>query len=156
MLRRAKSLNAAFKDSKRPPSFKMWLRRSLVTLNEKQRSNRENSDASGGPLLQFCALAYKTQDSNRAMPVFLIVLKDASGGLRFLVDPGWRAVVRAEDVEFLESLLGDFLERAREQPAALFKQLSSLAVGPLVTQETGEQLSDHPPLLELSSRFVQL
>jgi hypothetical protein len=84
------------------------------------------------------------------------VLKDASDGLRFLVDPGWRAVVQAEDVEYLESLLGDLLERAKEQPATLFKQLSSLAVGPLVAQETGEQISDHPPLLDLSSRFVQL
>jgi hypothetical protein len=76
--------------------------------------------------------------------------------LRFLLDPGWRTVVGAEDVEYLESLLGDFLERAKEQPATLFKQLSSLAVGPLVTQETGEQLSDHPALWDLSSRFVQL
>jgi len=84
------------------------------------------------------------------------VLRDARGDLRFLVDPGWRAVVRAEDREYLESLLGDFLERAKQQPATLFKQLSSLGVGSLVTQETGEQISDHPNLLELSSRFVQL
>jgi hypothetical protein len=84
------------------------------------------------------------------------VLKDARGDLRFLVDPGWSAVVREEDREYLESLLGDFLERAKEQPATLFKQLSSLGVGPLVTRETGEQISDHPRLLELSSRFVQL
>ena len=84
------------------------------------------------------------------------MLKDACGDLRFLVDPGWRAVLRAEDVEFLESLLGDLLERANEQSATLFRQLSSLAVGPLVTEETGEQISDHQPLMELSSRFVQL
>ncbi len=86
----------------------------------------------------------------------LIVLEDARGGLRFLVDPGWRAVVRAEDVEYTESLLSDFLDRAKEQPATLLEQLSSLEVGPLVTKETGEKISDHPALLELSSRFVQL
>jgi hypothetical protein len=84
------------------------------------------------------------------------VIKDAGGGLRFLVDPGWRIVVGAEGVNYLESLLDDFLERAREQPATLFKQLSSLAVGRLVTQETGEQISDHSLVLELSSRFEQL
>jgi len=84
------------------------------------------------------------------------VLKDARGDVRFLVDPGWRTVVGAEDVTYLESLLGDFLERAKEQPVAFLKQLSSLAVGPLVTQESGEQISDYPPLLDLSSRFVQL
>jgi hypothetical protein len=90
------------------------------------------------------------------MPVILIVLEDARGGLRFLVDPGWLAVVDTEDVEYIESLLRDFLEQAKEQPETLFKRLSSLGVGPLVTQETGEQISDHPSLLELSSRFVQL
>jgi hypothetical protein len=84
------------------------------------------------------------------------VLKDARGGLRFLVDPGWRAIVQRGDVEYIESLLGDVLERAKEQPATLFEQLSSLGVGPLVTQETGEQISDHPALSELVSRFVQL
>jgi hypothetical protein len=90
------------------------------------------------------------------MPVVVIVLEDAKGDLSFLVDPGWRAVVRAEDVEYTESLLSDFLDRAKEQPATLFKHLSSLEVGPLVTQETGEKISDRPALLELSSRFVQL
>jgi hypothetical protein len=29
-------------------------------------------------------------------------------------------------------------------------------VGPLVTQETGDRISDHPALVELSSRFVPL
>ena len=126
-----------------------------MTLNKEQEPNPELPDASGSPLLQFCALAYRAEDSCRASPIIVIVLKDARGGLRFLVDPGWRAVVRAEDVNYLESLLGDFLERAKEEPAALFKQLSSLAVGRLVTQEAGEQISDHPPLLALSSRFVE-
>jgi hypothetical protein len=84
------------------------------------------------------------------------VLKDARGGLRFLVDPYWSTVVGFVDVEYIESLLRDFVERAMERPSALFKQLSSLAVGPLVTQETGEQISDHRALFELSSRFVQL
>ena len=84
------------------------------------------------------------------------MLEDPNGGLRFLVDPDWRAVVQAEDKVYIESLLSDLLERAKEQPADLFKQLSSLEVGPLVTRETGEQISDHPPLAELISRFVQI
>jgi hypothetical protein len=127
-----------------------------MTLSEEERPNRELSEASGSSLLQFCALAYRAQASGWATPIFVLVLKDASGDLRFLVDPGWRAVVQEEDREYLESLLGDLLERAKEQPETLFKQLSSLEVGPLVTEEAGEQISDHPRLLELSSRFVQL
>jgi hypothetical protein len=101
-------------------------------------------------------MAYRAQDSAGATPIFLIVFKDARGDLRFLVDPGWRSVVCARDLEYIGSLLHDFLGRAKEQPAALFEQLSSLAVGPLVTKETGERISDHPVLFELSSRFVQL
>lgn len=84
------------------------------------------------------------------------MLEDADGGLRFLVDPDWRAVALGEDEAYLESLFGDLLERARAQPANLFMQLSSLEVGPLVTRETGECLADHPHLAELCSRFVQL
>ena len=127
-----------------------------MTLKEDQRPNQELSEASGSPLLQFCALAYVAKRVGGDAPIVLIVLKDARGDLRFLVEPGWRGVVREEDREYSESLLGDFLERAKEQPVTLFKQLSSLEVGSLVTQEAGEQISDHPPLLELSSRFVQL
>ncbi len=84
------------------------------------------------------------------------MLKDAGGRLRFLVDPGWRAIVQAKDVTYIESLFADFLERAKEQSATLFEQLSSLAVGPLITQETGERIADCATLFDPSSRFVQL
>lgn len=156
MLRAGNALNSAFKGSKRPPSYSTWSRLLLVSLNEEQRRNRELSEKSGSPLLRFCALAYRAQDSGRATPFVLIVFEDATGGLRFLVDPDWRAVVQAEDVEYLGALLRDFLERAKEQPAALFSQLSSLNVGPLVTEATGENITEHPDLQHLSSRFVQL
>jgi hypothetical protein len=88
--------------------------------------------------------------------IILLVLEDAKGNLRFLVHPDWRSVVQTEDSKYIESLLDDFLERAKEQPAPLFKQLSSLGVGPLVTRESGKKISDYPHLLELCSRFVQL
>jgi hypothetical protein len=84
------------------------------------------------------------------------VFKDASGSLQFLVDPGWRSIVCERDLEYIGSLLHDFLGRSKEQPAALFEQLSSLDVGPLVTQETGVRISDHPAIAELTSRFVAL
>jgi hypothetical protein len=89
-------------------------------------------------------------------PVFHIVFKAASGSLSFLIDPGWRSVFCARDLDYVGSLLHDFLGRPKEQPAALFEQLCSLGVGPLVAHETGEQISDHPALAELSSRFVPL
>jgi hypothetical protein len=88
--------------------------------------------------------------------IILLVLEDAEDKLSFLVHPQLRMVVSGSDLSYLESLLRDFVERARLHPAALFKQLSSLGVGPLVTQEVGPRISDHPPLLELCSRFVHL
>jgi hypothetical protein len=84
------------------------------------------------------------------------VFEDANGGLRFLVHPDWRSHIQLEDVNYINDILRDFLERAEEQPKALFEQLSSLGVGPLVTQQIGERITDFPHFLELSSRFVQL
>jgi hypothetical protein len=125
-----------------------------MPLNDEQTQKR-NVEADGNPLVRFCALEYVRQDSCRVSPI-LLVLEDANGSLRFLVRPDWCSIVKPEDVKYLDSLLEDFRERAIEQPAPLFKQLSSLGVGPLVTQETGQQISDHPHLLELFSRFVQV
>ncbi len=86
----------------------------------------------------------------------MLVLEDGEGHLRFLVHPELHTVVADNDLSYLESLLKDFLERAMQHPAALFKQLSSLGVGPLVTQEVGSNISNHPLLLILCSRFVKL
>jgi len=127
-----------------------------MTMNEEQAPKPEISGASTSPLPKFCALAHRTQDSGGDTPIFLIVFKAASGSLHFLVDPGWRSVVCARDLEYIGYLLHDFAGRAKEQPAELFEQLSSLGVGPLVTQATGERISDHPALAQLSSRFVPL
>jgi hypothetical protein len=86
----------------------------------------------------------------------LLVLKEEGRQLRLLVHPEWRRIVEGEDIDYLESLFKDFVERAKLHPETLFKQISSLAVGSIVTQETGESLDDYPLLLELSSKFVNL
>jgi hypothetical protein len=81
---------------------------------------------------------------------------DSESRLRFLVHPELRIVVQKEDLKYIQSLLVDFLERAKREPAALFKQLSSLGIGSLVTQELGSDIADNPSLQELASRFVEL
>jgi len=91
----------------------------------------------------------------RDTPIILLVLKDSRGHLRFLVHPEWLMIVTPEDADYIESLLGDFIERAKLHPEALFRQLSSLGVGPLVTHMVGREISEHPRLAELSRRFVE-
>lgn len=87
--------------------------------------------------------------------IIVLVLEDEQSKLRFLVHPQWREMVFGKDLSYLESLFKDFIERAKLHPEALFQQLSSLGVGPLVTQEAGTGIADHPHLLKLSSCFVQ-
>ena len=84
------------------------------------------------------------------------MIVDEGGRLRFLAHPELRTIVQKEDLEYIQSLLNDFLERAKREPAALFKQLSSLGIGSLVTQDVGSKLADDSSLMELSSRFVEL
>jgi hypothetical protein len=86
----------------------------------------------------------------------VIVVKDENGNFRFLVSPTYREVVQGHDLAYIDSLLNDFKERAKLNSEALFQQLCSLGVGPLVTQEAGPSLATHPILLELCRRFVQL
>lgn len=91
-----------------------------------------------------------------AESLVLLVLKDQNDELRFLVSPVLREVVHPDDWQYFDSLLKDFVERSKHRPAALFRQLCSLGVGPLVTYKTGTALAEHPQLLELSSGFVEL
>lgn len=84
------------------------------------------------------------------------MLKDEKGGLRFLVSPDLNTIVQGEDWAYLDPLLVDLQDRAKLQPADLFKQLSSLGVGPLVAQEVGRELSQHPRLRDLPKRFIDL
>jgi hypothetical protein len=84
------------------------------------------------------------------------VLRERGGQLRFLVNPEWRSIVQTSDLAYLESLVQDFLERAKREPEELFAQLSALGVGPLVTYRVGSQVSDYQALEKLCSSFVAL
>lgn len=84
------------------------------------------------------------------------MLRDNADKLSFFVHPDLPSIVQTEDVAYIESLLQDLPERAKLHPGELFKQLSGLNVGPILTHAVGARLSDHPPLLELCSRFSQV
>jgi hypothetical protein len=86
----------------------------------------------------------------------LLVLKNEEGGLRFLVHPDWRRMVRGKDMGYFESLFRDLLDRARLHPDTLFDHLCSLEVGPLATREVGPNLDNSPLIRKLTSRFVDI
>lgn len=122
--------------------------------------NIKISNAGQEPKFQFCTLEYRPQNwdvaSSQTAPVILLVLRNEQSNLRFLIHPELRILVHPEDRDYIGSLLLDFGERANQHPDDLFKQISSLNVGPLVTQEVGSSLSDFPAIQKLTSDFVQL
>jgi hypothetical protein len=127
-----------------------------IVIEKPINSEAETSKATEIPRPRFCALGYRAQGRSEDGPIILLVIQDGSVSVRFLVHPNWRAIVQAEDLDYIESLLLDFPDRAAMHWDALFKHLCSLRVGPLVTQETGESISDHPALFELCSAFAPL
>lgn len=112
------------------------------------------------PHCRFCALEYRAQHGSdtpwRPPQVIVLVLRDVTSKLCFLVHPELRKIVQIEDVGYIQSLLRDFLERAKLYPEELFQQTSSLGVGPLVTYVVGQNLQDYPELQEFYTSFVQL
>ena len=158
--RQSTASRSAFTDYRRHPCCRIssirWWKHNGISMSVKRLSTPPDESQK----YQFCALDYRPQDrditSSRIAPVVLLVLRDEKGSLRFLIHPELRAVVQESDWAYLESLLQDFLKRAKLHPEALFKQLCSLGAGPLVTQKVGSSISDHPPLLKLCSHFVQL
>jgi hypothetical protein len=86
----------------------------------------------------------------------LFVLRNENGKLRLLVRQEWRSIVPGEDVDYIQSLFQDFLNRANLHPEALFKQLSSLGVGPLRTQDVELSIDDYALIQKQISGFVEL
>jgi len=76
--------------------------------------------------------------------------------LRLMVSPDLNTIVEGDDQNWLDPLLVDLQDRAGMQPADLFKQLSSLGVGPLVAQEVGEEIGKYPRLRDLQKQFIDL
>lgn len=77
-------------------------------------------------------------------------------GLRLFLHPQWRPLIDAEDLEYIVELLADFRQRCMLDPEALFSQLASLAVGPLVVREAGKFADADLALSNLWEQFVAL
>lgn len=106
---------------------------------------------------RFCAVEYRSPGQGSAASlenqIVLVTIQNEHGSLRFFLNPNWKRIVRADDLDYVESFLGDLGRRASVDAGALFKQLSSMEVGPLVTSETGHSLRDYPTITALVEGF---
>ena len=94
------------------------------------------------PIAHFCALRYETQEmTGPSAPEKIIVLliRYENGTLRVLSRQDWPSIIQPKDLEYIRDLLADFKERASSAPDVLFRQVSSLSVGPLVTHAVGSR-----------------
>ena len=99
-------------------------------------------EANDSSVIRFCALEYRASDADSPSApenVVIVFLVHPSSTLSVLHHRDWRNIVRTEDQEYIQALMDDFRERARRDPEALFRQISSLSVGPLVTYSIGSQ-----------------
>jgi hypothetical protein len=85
----------------------------------------------------------------------MLVFRPTDNNLQLLVHPKFRTIVQEEDLVYIETLLMDLFERAERGAATLFKQISSLGVGPLVTQEVGTSLLESPSVQKIYSQFIE-
>ncbi len=107
-----------------------------------------------------CVLEYRRRGVDYATradtQVVLLALMQEANVLRFLVNPELESIVHAADLAYIQPLLKDFLERAEYEPRDLFKQLSSLGVGPLVTRSVLTGPSAYESLSDLIQEFIPL
>ena len=110
------------------------------------------------PRGQICTLVYQEHESFGSEPVsetaFLVAKKQQSEGLSLFVNPAWREFVASRHWEYMDDLLEDFKERKRFEPDALFQQLCSLRVGPIITHEV--HLLDVDTQQHIPSNFTEL
>ena len=109
---------------------------------------------------RFCILEYRhdgsvvKQSSCPARPVLLVI--DSSDGIRLLVAPDLASIVCEDDRAYIDELIADFVKRSAQLSGSLFQQLSSLSVGPLVTQKLGMVGQDDLDLKRYCSNFIAL
>ena len=107
----------------------------------------------------FCAIAYVAQEKSGVTdadaPVVLLVLQNQAGGLRFMIHPDLRKMFNGYDLEYLDAMLLDFVDRSKTHPNELFRQISTIGgVGALVVRESGDDIAQCPKAIEMSRAFV--
>ena len=113
--------------------------------------------ASGGEL---CVVVYRRPGTEttppKDEPIFLIAHSQKPAQLSLFLNSVWREFVPEEDTEYIESLIEDLPERARIDPEGLFRHLSSLHVGSLITAEARSVSFREDALPHVPAEFTRL
>ena len=88
--------------------------------------------------------------------LLVFALKDESDELFMCIHPQWQHIVMHEDSAYIRELLSDLKQRAEDAPVDVFKQLSTLSVGPLIARGTGLLESINPFLCNQCNEFISL
>lgn len=91
----------------------------------------------------------------RELPIALMAVCAAENAFEFRAHPGLAAWLKPEHREYMQELLADLSQRIELTPEA-FQQLSALSVGPLITRDTGDDLTARPDLLAEWNELIPL
>ena len=109
---------------------------------------------------RFCVLQYIASESDQdradSSTIIALVTSSHNGEVAIRVDPEWEKIVLPTDRNYLEALYRDFRIRIGSDPEGLFRQLSDLSIGPLVTHEAGSDLAANPAYLRLVEWFQEI
>ena len=98
------------------------------------------------PQPRFCALGFRSHNDDLPggqSPTIIAVLLDPQGRFRVLVHPEIRNLYHGDDLEYIDAIVWDLVDRGRLEPENLIKHLCSLGgVGPLVPTNTGDVRRD--------------
>lgn len=118
-----------------------------------------NDDVTFGPVRRFCVLQYVASEDDQDQadsPKIIALVTSSNGEVAVSVHPEWKKIVQPADREYFEALYGDFRLRIRSDPDSLFRQLSDLSIGPLVTLEVGPDLAANPAYLRMAEWFQEI
>jgi len=107
----------------------------------------------------FCALGFRFRDDDllgRAPRTLMVVVLDPDGRLRVMVHPEIRNMFCGDDLEYIDAIVFDLVERGMIDPEGLIKHLCSVGgVGPLVLTHSGDSSAD-PHLTRLKAELVEV
>ena len=105
---------------------------------------------------QHCIIAYSAEKRLSPESVLIILTEFRPGVWKLLVRPDWQTIVEGDDQRYVREMLEDMKSRLSGDPENLFKQLSSLSVGPLITDAVGQSVQKDSPLADMIGGFVEV